>query len=171
MTERKPPGVSWQTWIDRQIEDAQSRGEFDGLDGLGKPLPGVDEARDELWWVREKLKREKVEHLPPTLKILKDRADAIADAVAAPTEAEARSVLEAMNDRIRYENAHVVVGPPSTAVPIDIDRVLDRRRRERGPDAPDDGPTLAEHEPDESPGITRRHLHRRWPRLARRRSA
>lgn len=128
MTDRKPPGVSWQTWIDRQIEEARDRGEFDGLPGAGKPLPDLERPRDELWWVREKLKREKVEHLPPTLAILRDRDKAVQQALDAPTDDDARSIVEAMNDRIRYENSHVVSGPPSTAVPIDLDRILERRR-------------------------------------------
>lgn len=42
MTERKPGGVSWQTWIDRQVEQAQNRGEFDNLAGKGRPLADVD---------------------------------------------------------------------------------------------------------------------------------
>lgn len=169
MTERKPPGVSWQTWIDRQIEQAQERGEFDELAGAGRPLPGVDRPRDELWWVRDKLKRENVEHLPPTLKILKDRADAIAQAVDSSSEAEARSILEKMNARIRYENSHVVVGPPSTAVTIDVEAVLRRRRSERGPDAIlDDASSAASAAsgPSDDP-----RTRRRWTRLARRRSA
>ena len=33
MTERKPPGVSWETWIDRQIREGMERGDFDGLAG------------------------------------------------------------------------------------------------------------------------------------------
>ena len=127
MTERKPPGVSWQTWIDRQIEQAQARGDFDGLAGTGRPLPGVDRPHDELWWVRDKLKREKVEHLPPTLAILRDRDEAVRRALAAPTDHDARVILDEMNERIRYENAHVVIGPPSTAVPVDVDAVVARR--------------------------------------------
>lgn len=127
MTDRKPPGVRWQTWIDRQIEQARERGEFDDLPGTGQPLRDLDRPRDELWWVREKLKREKVEHLPPTLAILRDRDQAVQQALAAATDDDARSIVEAMNDRIRYENSHVVTGPPSTAVPIDLDRILERR--------------------------------------------
>ena len=170
MTERKPPGVSWQTWIDRQIEQAQARGEFDELAGTGRPLPGVDRPRDELWWVRDKLKRENVEHLPPTLKILKDRADAIAQAVDSPSEAEARSILEKMNERIRYENSHVVIGPPSTAVTIDVEAVLQRRRSERSPESAVDDARSSAHAAGsgESDDARPRGL---WARLARRRSA
>ncbi len=33
MTERKPPGVSFETWIDKQIREATERGEFAHLSG------------------------------------------------------------------------------------------------------------------------------------------
>ncbi|WP_037834016.1 DnaJ family domain-containing protein, partial [Streptomyces sp. NRRL S-481] len=37
MTERKPPGVDFGSWVDKQIRDAETRGEFDRLPGAGKP--------------------------------------------------------------------------------------------------------------------------------------
>jgi hypothetical protein len=72
MTDRKPPGVTWETWIDRQIREGMERGDFDGLPGHGKPLQDVDRPHDELWWVRDKLRREGVSYLPPTLALRKD---------------------------------------------------------------------------------------------------
>ena len=39
MTERKPPGMSFTSWIDQQINEATERGLFDNLPGAGKPLP------------------------------------------------------------------------------------------------------------------------------------
>lgn len=59
MTERQPSGVPWESWIDQQIREATERGEFDNLPGRGKPLPGLDRARDDLWWVKDELRREK----------------------------------------------------------------------------------------------------------------
>ena len=132
VTDRKPPGVRWQTWIDRQIDEARERGDFDDLAGSGKPIPGLGQTRDELWWVRAKLKREEIEHLPPTLAILRDREAAIEEALATPDVDQARAILQSMNDRIRYENSHVVTGPPSTAVPIDVERVLERHHSAGG---------------------------------------
>jgi hypothetical protein len=38
MTERKPPGMSFESWVDKQIREATERGEFDGLPGAGKPI-------------------------------------------------------------------------------------------------------------------------------------
>jgi len=37
MTERKPPGTSWETWIATQIRVAREQGAFDNLPGAGKP--------------------------------------------------------------------------------------------------------------------------------------
>ena len=31
MTQRKPPGTSWESWIDAQIRVAQEQGAFDNL--------------------------------------------------------------------------------------------------------------------------------------------
>ena len=49
MTERKPPGVSFETWADKQIREAEERGAFEGLTGKGKPLPSLNAPYDELW--------------------------------------------------------------------------------------------------------------------------
>src|SRR3954454_18167540 len=85
VTERKPPGVSWETWIDRQVREGMERGDFDDLPGHGKPISGLDRPRDELWWVKDKLRREGVSYLPPTLAVRKDLEDARA-AILASTQ-------------------------------------------------------------------------------------
>src|SRR5262245_22253312 len=60
MTERKPAGVSWESWVERQIREAMERGEFDDLPGVGQPLPNIDQPYDPMWWLKEKLRRENV---------------------------------------------------------------------------------------------------------------
>lgn len=129
MTERKPPGVSWETWIDRQIREGMERGDFDGLPGHGQPLRDLDRPRDELWWVKDKLRREEVSYLPPTLAIRKDVEDARAAMAAAASEAEVRQIVDELNERIRKVNREVTAGPPSTTVPLDVDEELERWRR------------------------------------------
>ncbi|MER2092403.1 MAG: DUF1992 domain-containing protein, partial [Saccharopolyspora rectivirgula] len=57
MTERKPPDLTFESWIDRQIREAAERGEFDDLPGAGKPLP-KHAPTDELWWIRSYVERE-----------------------------------------------------------------------------------------------------------------
>jgi hypothetical protein len=38
MTERKPLGQGFESWIERQIREAVERGEFDNLPDAGPPL-------------------------------------------------------------------------------------------------------------------------------------
>lgn len=59
------------SFVDRQICEAQERGEFDDLPGAGKPLPDLGRPRDELWWVRKQAKDEDLTYLPPTLQARK----------------------------------------------------------------------------------------------------
>ena len=53
MTERKPPGVSWESWFEEQIRQAQEAGAFENLPGAGKPLPDLEAAYDPDWWVKK----------------------------------------------------------------------------------------------------------------------
>lgn len=52
MTERKPAGMSFPSWIDQQINEAAERGAFDHLPGAGKPLPRRDETDAGQAWLR-----------------------------------------------------------------------------------------------------------------------
>ena len=65
MTRRKPPGAGWESWIDYQIREAQERGEFDDLPAAGKPIPDLDKPFHEMWWVKDKLRREGLSYMPP----------------------------------------------------------------------------------------------------------
>ena len=133
MTERKPPGVSWETWIDRQIREGMERGDFDGLAGHGKPLADVDRPHDELWWVRNKLQREGVSYLPPTLALRKDVEDA-RDAIAtAASEDEVRALVADINERIRAVNRQATSGPPSNLMPLDVERSVETWRSAQRP--------------------------------------
>lgn len=131
MTGRKPPGVSWESWIERQIREGIERGEFDDLEGKGRRLPGLEDPHDELWWVKDKLKREEFVALPPTLAIRKDREDALAAVAVAASEDAVRAIVEAVNQKIRAVNSRATSGPPSTVMPLDLDTVLDRWRSRR----------------------------------------
>jgi hypothetical protein len=131
LTERKPPGLSFESWVDKLIRDGIERGEFDDLPGKGKPLPDLDRPRDELWWVRDKLKREDVQFLPPTLQIRKD-LDEVREKIANATdETVVRRLIAEINEQIRYVNSHVTHGPPSTLMPLDIERTVTRWRESR----------------------------------------
>ena len=114
MTERKPSGMSFRTWIDEQISAAADRGAFDNLPGAGKPLPKRDEADDGQAWLREYLRREGVPAdvlLPTPLKLRKESAQ-LADTVhALRSEPDVRAVVAELNHRI-MEWRRIPIGPP-----------------------------------------------------------
>lgn len=124
MTERKPPGMTWETWIDRQIREAQDRGEFDGLALEGRPIPGLDQPRDPDWWHKKLLRREGVQQLPTTLRVRKELEDSLAAIAASDDETEVREIIAAINQRIRDVNRLASSGPPSNLMPLDEERVV-----------------------------------------------
>jgi hypothetical protein len=137
MTERKPPGIGFQTWVERQIREAIERGEFDNLPGAGKPIPDLDKPHDELWWVKDKLRREHLSYLPPTLALRKEAEDARAAALAARSERQVRRILAAINRKIAEGNRTAASGPPLNLTPFDVDRVVgDWRERQQPPERP-----------------------------------
>jgi DnaJ homologue, subfamily C, member 28, conserved domain len=137
MTGRKPPGMTWETWIDRQIRQGMENGDFDNLPGHGRPLPDLDVIHDEMWWVRKKLRREQVSFLPPTLAVRKELDETLEAVAAAGTEGEVRELVAGINARIRQVNATATAGPPSTVGPLDVERVVERWRAARA--EPGDG--------------------------------
>jgi hypothetical protein len=134
VNERKPAGVGFETWIERQIREAQDRGDFEDLPGAGKPLKGLHEPHDELWWVKEKLRREEGTALPPTLLLRKEAAAAREAAGKARTEAEARSILADINARIVEAIRKPMSGPPLNLMPFDVEHVVARWRADHQPD-------------------------------------
>ena len=72
MSARKPPGLGWESWIDRQVREATERGEFDDLAGAGQPLPDLDKPFDELWWVKNKLSQEGLTYMSPSVALRKE---------------------------------------------------------------------------------------------------
>jgi len=128
---RKPPGISWESWVDQQIREGRERGEFDNLPGKGKPLPGLGEFRDEDWWVKAKMRAERLSYLPPTLRIRKEAEEAREAIAAATREEVVRAILADINSRIRDINRRGAEGPPSTLMPLDEAAVLEAWRRAR----------------------------------------
>lgn len=131
MTERKPAGVPVESFIDRQIREAQERGEFDNLPGEGKPLRDIDQPYDELWWVRRKLKDEGLSYLPPSLQLRRDVEKARAAIDDARSERQVREIVQEMNTQIRHVNRTLMHGPASTVTLLDEDAEVERWRRAR----------------------------------------
>ena len=147
MTERKPPGVSFETWADKQIRDAERRGDFTGLPGAGKPLPSLDAPYDELWWVRGKMQREGLSALPPSLVLRKEAEDAMEAVGRAATEAQVRRIVGEINDKLREALRRPPEGPPLGRGLFDVEQVVadwrDARAAAQEPPAPQ-GPAVCE---------------------------
>jgi Domain of unknown function (DUF1992) len=160
MTERKPPGMSFTSWIDQQISEAEERGAFDNLPGAGKPLPCRGEDDDGQGWVREWLRREGVSPevvLPAPLQ-LRIQTARLADTVQdLGSEEEVRDAVAELNHRIR-EWRKIPIGPP-IFVPLVAEETMLSRWRERQPATPP-----AEAGPARAPASARL---RWWRRLTR----
>jgi hypothetical protein len=126
VVERRPTLSDWENSVERQIREGIERGEFDSLPGAGKPLAGLDGPHDEEWWVKEKLRREKVSQLPPALAVRKELEVALERIAAATSEVTVRRIVTEINERIVHVNSHTTSGPPSTLMPLDVELVLQR---------------------------------------------
>jgi hypothetical protein len=133
MTERKPPGVEFETWVERQLREAAERGAFDDLPGAGKPIPDLDKPHDELWWVKQKLRRENFSYLPPTIALRKQAEEALEAAARAGSEAAVRRIVADINAKIIEGNRKAASGPPLNLAPFDVERVVRDWRDRRGP--------------------------------------
>ncbi len=131
MTQRKPPGTSWETWIDAQIRVAMEKGVFDNLPGAGKPLPNLGQEYDPLWWVKQLAQREQISMLPPSLELLRKVEKELATIEKLHDEATVRRQVAALNVEIAKVNATVVEGPPTHLGTLDVDQVVARWRRAR----------------------------------------
>jgi hypothetical protein len=94
-------------------------------------LPDLDRPRDDLWWVRRKLRREKVSYSPPAISLRRELEEAQERMATATTEAEVRALVTVINDRIRYVNSHTVSGPPTTVAVLDVEVAVQRWRDEQ----------------------------------------
>lgn len=131
MTERKPPGVSFESFVDKQIREASERGEFRSLPGFGKPLPDDSAPYDELWWVKQKMHREGMAVLPPALQLRKDAEDATEAVAAAVSERQVRRILGEINTKIAEALARPPAGPPLNLTLFEVEAELERWRAER----------------------------------------
>jgi hypothetical protein len=128
--------VHWyESSVDRQLREAQERGEFDNLPGAGKPLPGAGGEYDEDWWVKDWVRREGGTEavLPPTLAVRRERAEIERFVDRKTSERAVRDYVAALNEQIRKARVGLLDGPPTLLPPLDADAVVQgwRERRSR----------------------------------------
>jgi Domain of unknown function (DUF1992) len=169
MTERKPPDLSFTSWIDRQINEAAERGAFDNLPGAGKPLPKRTDSDAAQAWLRDYARREGVsaDELLPTPLRLRKEIERLAETVQdLPSEQEVRAVVADLNRRI-IEWRRIPTGPPVFLPLLDAESLASRWQEAQATPPP---PPLAAARPPTPP--TRRWRRRRdrgaWLRGARR---
>jgi hypothetical protein len=132
----------YESTIDQQIRMAEERGDFADLPGKGKPLPGLDEAYDENWWVKRWIQREGVpsEALLPPLQLRKE-AERLPETVRdLPSEEAVRAAVAELNRRI----AEWLRAPSGPAVPVkkvDAEAIVEGWRAARPTPAPAPAPT------------------------------
>ena len=121
--------------VEAQIRTAQQRGAFDNLPGAGKPIPGLMEPDDPMWWIKGMIRREDVPvgaMLPPSLALRRE-VERLAETVRPlRTEKAVREHVQELNTRIRRW-IHIPVGPQVVLGPVDVDEVTAAWRAERTP--------------------------------------
>jgi hypothetical protein len=127
----RKPGETHERYVDRVIREAQEEGAFDHLSGAGRPLP-LTGVLDEAWWIKEKLRREKLSDLPDALAIRLEAEQVLAELERERDEGRVRERLEALDARIRKINRTTISGPPTTLAPLDVEEIVARWRAARG---------------------------------------
>jgi hypothetical protein len=161
MTERKPSGMSFASWIDQQINEAAERGLFDNLAGAGKPLPDAGEDDFGEAWLRDYVRREGVppeDMLPTPLRLRKD-IERLGERVPdMRSEQQVRDTAAELNERIMNWR-RLPLGPP-IFVPLADEELMVSRWREAQRAAPADAGRPA--------GVAAPARPRWWGRLRRR---
>jgi hypothetical protein len=152
MTERKPREMTFASWVDRQVSEAEERGAFNNLPGAGKPISrrgGTDA------WLQDYLRREGVsaDELLPTPLRLRKEAERLTETVQdLCSEDEVRAVVKGLNRQIA-EWRRIPDGPPIYLRLVDEDAMVARwRDARRRPSAP--APPARPH-PDPPPRRSR----------------
>jgi hypothetical protein len=116
-----------ESWIDRQIREAQERGAFDNLEGAGKPLKSINGRDDPDWWVRGLMEREQISHselLPAGIRLRREIEDLPETLAAARSEREVRAIIADLNDRIRDARKPRPTDPPAFIRAVDADEAV-----------------------------------------------
>lgn len=146
MTQRKPPGMKTQDWVEAQIQQAQKAGEFDDLAGAGKPLQLADQ-HDPDWWVKDFIRREQIDTealLPAAVQLRKEKQQVLEKVARMRRESEVRDYLADLNKRILV-SIRDTTGPVVPVGTVDEDEVLEHWRTNRP------APTVRANEPSTPP--------------------
>jgi hypothetical protein len=134
VTPRKPPGVSFETWVDGQIRRAQEDGAFENLAGAGKPLPRRHSEQSSYEWALEWARKENVDPigmLPPGLALRREKQDLPGVLARLPSESAVRAVVEDLNARVDAYWRAPADGPQVPVGQVDVEEAVAWWRAER----------------------------------------
>ena len=158
MTQRKPSGMTFESWVEQQIRRAEDEGAFEGLSLAGKPLPRRDREKSSYEWALEWAKREEADvagMLPTGLALRKEREELPALIARQTSEVAVRALVEAHNARVDQYYRRPVEGVWVPVGMADVEELVAGWRRDR-PTAPPPPPPVPE-----APRQRRRRLLRR----------
>jgi DnaJ-like protein len=127
VTERKPPRLRPENWIERQIREATERGAFDNLPGAGKPIPDLDRPFTAERWALDWVQREggdPASMLPPLLALRKERAQLLASLAEVPNESMLRETVLDFNRRLLDQYRRPNPGPLVAVGVLDLEETL-----------------------------------------------
>lgn len=125
--------MGFESWIDRQIREAEERGAFDDLPGKGKPLKNLDR-QDPDWWVKDLMAREQLSFVLPTSLALRKEVEDLPKTLASMhREQDVRELVEDLNERIVEARRRPASGPPVFIKTVDVDQALADWRTSRRP--------------------------------------
>lgn len=139
MTERKPQGMSFETWIEHQITQAQERGAFEGLEGTGRPLPQRVKEQTSYEWALEWARRQQADPkdlLPPGMALRREREDLALRVPQLPSEAAVRATVAEFNARVEAHWRRPQDGPDAVPGLADEDALVRLWQVTRPPPAP-----------------------------------
>lgn len=124
-------GPRFETWLDKQIREAEERGAFDDLPGAGKPIPDIDAPHDEMWWVKSLMKREGVGVTPPAIALRRKIDDILEHLGDIPSEDAMRDVVADLNAHAAELRRRPHSGPAVPLPSLDVEDVVARWRAAR----------------------------------------
>ena len=131
MTQRKPPSTPPEHRTERQIREAQERGDLKDLPGAGQTLPGLDQPHDEHAWGRRLLERKKLSVAPATRQLQEEVETAVDRIRGATSETTVRRIVAEINGKIGAASARDASSPPTDLAPLDPDDIVAQWRASR----------------------------------------
>jgi hypothetical protein len=146
MTQRKPQGMSFETWVEQQIRRAGDEGAFEGLSLTGKPLPRRDREKTSYEWALEWARREEADvgaMLPTGLALRREREELPALIARQTSEIAVRALVEAHNARVDQYYRRPVEGVWVPVGMADVEEMVAEWRRTRPAPPPELPPPAA----------------------------